>query len=247
MEESGKKKWADLNDYLAWDRKQREARHATYLATRTGRLPALPDLDTTEAGRKRTEYKWAYFKEKLIGADYYNLDGTRLDRLDTEFQDIYLRFHGYPIDVLEGVPMEFPMDEEEYQRIIYGLLEFLLEDLPIYRAIVDKLKTVPKEKISEQELAHMERRLAPDLTQVLDRNTNEWVIHKRAFMGHMFQNIYNWLLLLSCGAVQVGTCELEGCDKLFVIGGSGYPKKYCTGNHKVRAFRLRKEEKQKGA
>lgn len=59
-------------------------------------------------------------------------------------------------------------------------------------------------------------------------------------LWNFFDNIHFALCQLLEERWEIGKCNLERCDNIFMIGGPGKPRKYCSETHRVRAYQLRK-------
>jgi len=60
--------------------------------------------------------------------------------------------------------------------------------------------------------------------------------------GLMHYKLFNAVLSLWNGEIKIRICEHEKCNNIFILGSGRYKKQYCSGAHRVAAFRQRQEK-----
>lgn len=186
-----------------------------------------------------TSDNWVKCKEKLIDyADKY----VQWDQFGNEPID----FFGDHVDSRVQFVLKCAMGS------IY-LLKF--------KTITDKV--LASEMLSEAELAHLNKWVCGQITQrqIYDFSdvsvekalkdisliqgipTDRYMLKKeynRSENYGMVKACLEWVVLVSQGTVDVGRCEAEDCNKLFIPEPRGKKQKYCSETCKKRAFRTKK-------
>lgn len=193
-----------------------------------------------------------------VGVDFYNMDlGGAVESIPGVSVSIaedragqaalkaltgfYLKYIGGPISML---------DKNGVEKQSTGFLEaadianiLIYEPQPVYRAIIDK--AMAGEVLTEGEIEHINQALAGGgVYQQYSEEKKRHILRRRVYFGHfgIIKALYEFVYDISCQRVEIGRCELEGCDNIFVFGGSGSKQKYCSPYHRVRAHQLRQRE-----
>lgn len=204
-----------------------------------------------------------YNKSGTLPIRYYNLDVSNVDEID-EFLVMFVAIEEF-----------YQFGYEVPNLMLYGSIskenkEFLLSDHKVFKGIVNKI--LKKEKLSDEEINHIQSRITPIITQhakitkqsdsLLTGYWNEESLeglrklhsdlkieHWSLFLYCNYPNsnwlhgIYkDWIIDLSLQRIKIQRCQLEGCDNIFEVKPGGHPQKYCSDAHKMKAYRERKNK-----
>ena len=107
----------------------------------------------------------------------------------------------------------------------------------IFCSIVDRL--LAGQKLTEEQFEHAKRRYHGKMWQAENQQTGTWRIHHEhylwKFMNYpIYRVLYEWLIELSRGKVEVGRCAAEDCKNIFVPYKSGKGQRFCSGRCRSR-------------
>jgi hypothetical protein len=139
-------------------------------------------------------------------------------------------------------PYSFFGDQVDHKVFEFmGFMENGLQ-LGLFKTITDK--AISGLEFDENELKVIKNWLLGDFEQ--GKNNDGRFVLSRIYMPFnnfgMIRALYEWVYLVSSGAVDVKVCEAGGCNKLFLPDGRGKEQIYCGATCKKRAFRHRHRE-----
>lgn len=98
----------------------------------------------------------------------------------------------------------------------------------IYKVILDKV--LQEDKLDDYEIKTIQDYTLGYYSQYpADDSGQKWKLkHNYPEESEVLSSAYRFVMRLSEGSTEVGRCNLEGCNNLFLVGDPGKPQKYCS-------------------
>lgn len=209
-------------------------------------------LPVDSIGNKIDRSKVEAFRNSLA-IDFYNLRANKIKEFSKKYyfdivlpQDIFERIQGGS-DVFAGNFVDIGnkgislFNEGVKLKNVNSIGELLtlnlLNEQGIYRGIVDRI--MRNESLSETEKRYIGSLLFGEIDEIKEGD--------KLILGIVHNDInkrmlYEFIISLSRGEIDVGICEAPNCCNMFTTGGPGSEQKYCSRACQVRAYRHRKKE-----
>jgi len=173
---------------------------------------------------------------------FYSEDGTLsfntevLDQHSNPLKEFYLKYMGGPVENEDNTMfLSMGYEEETLMTIM------LYTPQNIYRSIVDK--AVAGTEMTEEELKLINQGISGgDVFQHFNKEKNRFVLKRVVYFGPfgIIKALHEFVYDISSQRVEIGRCELEDCENIFLLGGSGSKKRFCRNSHRVRSHQLKK-------
>lgn len=171
-----------------------------------------------------------------MAVDFYNL----VMESENNEQQIFEFMYKYLLSDKFGQTIE--VFGKQTNRMVFDWKTlFLNGNLEMFNTITDKV--IAKEELTQEELQVINNWLCGYISQNKKDSGGFILLKQYVVVWHfgMIKALYEWIVLVSQGQVDVSRCEAPGCNKLFIPDKRGIKQIYCGATCKKRAFRHRKQ------
>lgn len=180
---------------------------------------------------KSLQKKIEKFRNQMA-VDFYNLDRKNDDQIE-KFSDKYV--YKSPTATERIGPPEDPKAKTWAEITTRDLLK---HEQHKFKITTNKAITGRIEDITESELERINYYIFH--TFKLVERIDHYKIQQSYFTScEIYKGLYEWVILVSQGRVDVGRCEAEDCEKIFVKNNPGSEQLYCSKACKMREYRRR--------
>ena len=205
-------------------KKQRLERLRNQMAVDFYNLKEDDDNDISEFAEKYTYRNYQMPNDKgTLGEQWVRLMiGELKNRL-------YNKDKGYKLKEHEELLDDFKEDQ---------LIRTVLKHHEMFKTIVDNIIDV--KKIPPTQIAYIKNKYYGQITQ--DFHEGRYRLHQTAVFPLasswvLERALYEWVMLLSRGMINVNRCEENTCQKLYIPTAKGREQKYCSNACKMRSYR----------
>lgn len=181
-----------------------------------------------------------------MGVDFYNIDQENFEKFE-EFAGKYIPQRAQLGLSLSGISIQL---EHSYVGLMLGYDHETNEykGLNTYKTIVDKV--MDGTKLTDDEVRYIQDQYFGQILQK-KKQDGAWTL-KRTFyfasFGVMYRTIYDFVIQVSAGRIDVRRCEAplayssRKCGKLFLPYPGGHEQRFCSKACKMRSYRKAQRE-----